>query len=94
MTVAFHANIDNAATVSLFAPGSATPIVAAPPMTTVRSDSKHSVYRIRLPQPGDWTYSVAAHNLSAEFFAVASAPLRSRTGWTEPAQQGARAATT
>ena len=82
MTVAFHANIDNAATVTLLPPGSTTPITAVPPGITVRSDPKHSVYRIRTPQPGIWTYIVRAHDLSAEFFAVASAPtsLTARVG--------------
>lgn len=82
MTVAFHANIDNAATVSLLAPGATTPVGAAPPMVTVRTDPKHSVYRIRQPQPGDWTYVVLPHISSAEFFAVASAPtsLTARVG--------------
>lgn len=74
MTVAFHANIDNAATVSLFEPGSAVPIVVSPPNVTYRSDPKHGVYRIRQPKPGLWAYVVQPHNLSAEFFAVASAP--------------------
>jgi hypothetical protein len=82
MTVAFHSNIDGAATVSLFAPGSATPIVAAPPMITVHSEAKHSVYRIRQPMPGTWTYLVEPHDLTAEFFAAASAPasLTARAG--------------
>jgi hypothetical protein len=82
MTVAFHANIDNAATVRLFAPGTTAPIVPAPPMITVRADAKHSVYRIGKPQPGVWRYLVVPHNLSAEFFAVASAPtsLSARVG--------------
>jgi hypothetical protein len=82
MTVAFHADIDNAATVRLFAPGSGVPIAAAPPMITVRTDPKHSVYRIRQPQPGLWGYLVEPHDLSAEFFAVASAPtsLTARVG--------------
>ncbi|HMB53407.1 MAG TPA: vWA domain-containing protein, partial [Thermoanaerobaculia bacterium] len=74
MTVAFHANVDNAAQVFLVEPGAATAVTAAPPAVTVRSDPKHSVYRIRTPQPGVWTYVVRAADLSAEFFAVASAP--------------------
>lgn len=74
MTVAFHANIDNAATVRLFEPGSSVPIVVAPPAVTFRSDPKHAVYRIQHPKPGLWAYVVVANNLSAEFFAVASAP--------------------
>ena len=82
MTVAFHANLDNAATVALFEPGSATPIVVAPPNVTRRDDSKHSVYRIRTPMAGVWTYVVVAHKPAAEFFAVASAPtsLTARVG--------------
>ena len=82
MTVAFDANIDHAATVHLMAPGATTPIVAAPPMVTVRTDPKHSVYRIRQPQPGDWYYVAVPRDLSAEFFAVASAPtsLTARVG--------------
>lgn len=91
MTVAFHANIDNAATVTLLAPGSTTPITATPPGITVRSDPKHSVYRIRTPQPGIWTYVVRAHDLSAEFFAVASAPtsLTARVGPNQLARRPA-----
>jgi hypothetical protein len=73
MTVAFHANVDNAATVALFTPANVQ-VTAAPPMVTVRSDPKHSVYRIRLPQAGTWSYVVQPHKTSAEFFAVASAP--------------------
>ena len=82
MTVAFHANVDNAATVELFAPGSSTPVVAAPPTVTVRADAKHSVYRIDHPAPGTWSYMVQPHGGSAEFFAVASAPtlLAARVG--------------
>jgi hypothetical protein len=91
MTVAFHANIDNAATVTLLAPGSTTPITATPPGITVRSDPKHSVYRIRTPQPGIWSYVVRAHDLSAEFFAVASAPtaLTARVGPNQLARRPA-----
>jgi hypothetical protein len=82
MTVAFHSDIDNAATVRLYAPGTTVPVAAAPPMVTVRADAKHSVYRIRQPAPGDWAYSVEPHNSAAEFFAVASAPasLSARVG--------------
>jgi hypothetical protein len=82
MTVAFHANQDNAATVTLFAPGASSPIVAAPPMITLRTDPKHSIYRIRTPMPGRWSYMVDVHDSSAEFFAVASAPtsLTARVG--------------
>ncbi|HEY2231861.1 MAG TPA: VWA domain-containing protein [Candidatus Angelobacter sp.] len=74
MTVAFHANIDNAATVKLYEPGSAVPIVVSPPGVTFRSDPKHAVYRIQHPKPGIWSYVVQPHDLSAEFFAIASAP--------------------
>jgi|GEM_PF-766690 len=82
MTVAFHANIDNAATVRLFAPGSGTPISAASPGVSVRSEPKHSVYRIEHPAAGTWNYVVEPHNMSAEFFAVASGPtlLAARVG--------------
>lgn len=73
MTVAFHANIDNGATVALFTPGNVQ-VMAAPPLVTVRSDPKHSVYRIRLPQPGTWSYIVQPNAPAVEFFAVASAP--------------------
>ncbi len=82
MTVAFHANIDHAASVTLVPPGVTTPITVSPPNVTLRSDPKHSVYRIRTPQPGVWSYIVDANNLSAEFYAVASAPtlLTARVG--------------
>lgn len=82
MTVAFHSNIDNAATVNLFEPGSTTPVAAAPPNVTLRSEAKHSVYRILHPTPGVWRYVVQPHDLSAEFFAVASGPtlLAARVG--------------
>ncbi|HJZ76993.1 MAG TPA: vWA domain-containing protein, partial [Vicinamibacterales bacterium] len=81
-TVAFHSNIDNAAMVTLFAPGGGSPIIAAPPMIAVRTEAKHSVYRIRQPQAGKWVYLVDVHDSSAEFFAVASAPtsLTARVG--------------
>jgi hypothetical protein len=90
MTVAFHANIDNSATVTLIPPGS-TPIIVAPPNVTLRTDPKHSVYRIRLPQPGVWNYVVVPHNPSAEFFAVASAPtsLTARVGPNQLARRPA-----
>ncbi|MEM1182828.1 MAG: hypothetical protein AAGM22_31070, partial [Acidobacteriota bacterium] len=73
MTVAFHANVDNAAAVLLVPPGSDEPIAASPPDVTRRADPKHSVYRIRAPAPGVWSYLVQAGDLAAEFFAVASA---------------------
>ncbi len=85
MTVAFHTDLDYAATVQLFAPGTSTPIVIAPPATTLRQDPKHSVYRIRTPIPGRWTYLVQPHKPSAEFFAVASA-LTSLTARIGPKQ--------
>ena len=74
MTVAFHANADHAASVSLIEPGSTVPITVTPPGVTYRSDPKHSVYRIRTPRPGLWSYVVQAQDPSAEFFAVASGP--------------------
>ena len=82
MTVAFHANIDNAATVNLYEPGATSPIAITPPGVTYRADEKHSVYRIRTPIPGLWIYTVEPKVLSAEFFAVASAPtsLSARVG--------------
>lgn len=86
MTVAFHANIDHAASVALVPPGATSPITVSPPGVTLRSDPKHSVYRIRSPQPGVWSYVVdpgdLAGDLSAEFYAVASAPtlLSARVG--------------
>ena len=82
MTVAFHANIDNAATVNLYEPGATSPIAITPPGVTYRADEKHSVYRIRTPMPGLWIYTVEPKVLSAEFFAVASAPtsLSARVG--------------
>ena len=91
MTVAFHANIDNAATVALFEPGSTVPIVVAPPNVTLRTDPKHSVYRIRHPKPGVWAYVVQANDLSAEFFAVASGPtsLSARMGPNQLQRSGA-----
>ena len=89
MTVAFHANIDNAATVNLYEPGATSPIAITPPGVTYRADEKHSVYRIRTPMPGLWIYTVQPKVASAEFFAVASAPtsLSARVG---PRQLAAR----
>lgn len=91
MTVAFHANIDNAANVALFEPGSTVPIVVSPPDVTLRTDAKHAVYRIRHPKPGLWAYVVQANNLSAEFFAVASGPtlLAARMGPNQLQRSGA-----
>ncbi len=82
MTVSFHANLDNSVKVQLFAPGSTTPVTAAPPGITVRSDSKHTVYRIRTPAPGIWKYFARPNKPDVEFFAVASAPtsLTARVG--------------
>lgn len=90
MTVAFHMNIDNAATVALVEPGSTLPVVPSPPNVTYRSDPKHGVYRIRHPKPGLWAYVVQAHDLSAEFFAVASGPtlLAARMGPNQLEQAG------
>ena len=42
----------------LFEPGATVPIVVAPPTVTLREDPKHSVYRIRTPAAGRWTYTV------------------------------------
>ncbi len=91
MTVAFHVNVDNAARVLLFPPGSATPITVAPPGVTLRTDPKHSVYRIRQPQPGVWSYMALPQQPSAEFFAVASAPtsLTARVGPNQMARRPA-----
>jgi hypothetical protein len=91
MTVAFHSNLDNAAAVTLFEPGSTLPLIAAPPAITLRSDPKHAVYRIRTPKPGVWSYVVQAQNPSAEFFAVASAPtlLTARLGPNQLERSGA-----
>ena len=91
MTVAFHMNIDNAATVALLEPGATTPIVISPPNVTLRTDPKHLVYRIRHPQPGKWAYVVVPKVMSAEFFAVASAPtvLKARMGPNQLARSGA-----
>jgi hypothetical protein len=85
MTVAFHANEDNAATVQLWPPGATGPITITPPTVTLRSDPKHSVYRIRTPAAGRWVYLVEVHKPSAEFFAVASA-LTSLTAKVGPRQ--------
>ena len=82
MTVAFHTNINNAATVALFQPGNTTPITVLPPSVTLRSDPKHSVYRILKPKAGVWHYTVQPKVPTAEFFAVASGPtlLAARVG--------------
>jgi hypothetical protein len=89
MTVAFHSNEDNAATVELWAPGSTTPIAITPPTVTLRQDPKHAVYRIRTPAAGRWFYLVEVHKPSAEFFAVASA-LTSLTAKVGPRQLARR----
>jgi hypothetical protein len=73
MTVAFHANLDNAYEVQLFPPGAASPIVVTPPGVTLRHDSKHDVYRVRTPAAGTWHYFVNVKRKDAEFFVVASA---------------------
>jgi hypothetical protein len=82
MTVAFHANIDNAVTVKLYEPGATSPIAISPPGVSYRADAKHSVYRVRTPMSGTWFYTVEPHFYSAEFFAIASAPtsLSARVG--------------
>jgi len=85
MTVAFHADQDNAATVELWPPGATGPITITPPTVTLRSDPKHSVYRIRTPAAGRWVYLVEVHKPSTEFFAVASA-LTSLTAKVGPRQ--------
>lgn len=85
MTVAFHANEDNAAIVQLAEPGGSAPIVITPPTVTLREDPKHSVYRIRTPKSGRWMYRVDVRKPSAEFFAVASA-LTSLTAKIGPKQ--------
>jgi hypothetical protein len=89
LTVAFHANIDNAATVNLYEPGATSPIAITPPGVTYRGDAKHSAYRIRTPMPGIWFYTVEPHDSTAEFFAVASAPtsLSARVGPRQLAQR-------
>lgn len=74
MTVAFHWNEDGAAIVQLFPPGATTPITISPPVVTLRSDSMHSVYRIRTPAAGRWSYLVSPRREEFEFFAVASGP--------------------
>jgi hypothetical protein len=85
MTVAFHADQDNAATVELWPPGATGPITITPPTVTLRSEPKHSIYRIRTPAAGRWVYLVEVHKPSAEFFAVASA-LTSLTAKVGPRQ--------
>jgi hypothetical protein len=89
MTVAFHSNLDNAATVQLWQPGATGPITITPPTVTLREDPKHSVYRIRTPAAGRWMYLVNVHNSSSEFFAVASA-LTSLTARMGPRQLARR----
>lgn len=89
MTVAFHSDLDGAYDVNLFAPGSAMPIVVAPPTVTRRQDAKHVVYRVRTPVAGRWAYRVQVHKPSAEFFAVASA-LTSLTAKVGPRQLARR----
>ncbi|HZR01600.1 MAG TPA: vWA domain-containing protein [Burkholderiales bacterium] len=85
MTVAFHANEDNAVTVELWPPGGTGPIAITPPTVTLRTEPKHSVYRIRTPAAGRWMYLITVHKPSAEFFAVASA-LTSLTAKVGPNQ--------
>jgi hypothetical protein len=85
MTVAFHANEDNAAIVRLWEPGGSAPIVITPPIVTLREDPKHSAYHIRTPKSGRWMYLVDVRKPSAEFFAVASA-LTSLTAKIGPKQ--------
>jgi len=85
MTVAFHANHNNAYRIRLFPPGASTPIPIVPPGVTLREDAKHSVYRIRTPAAGRWMYLVDVHKPNAEFFTVASA-LTSLTAKVGPRQ--------
>ena len=85
MTVAFHSNEDNAVSVELWPPGASAPIPITPPTVTLRTDPKHSVYRIRTPAAGRWLYLVTVNKPSAEFFAVASA-LTSVTAKVGPRQ--------
>ena len=85
MTVAFHSNEDNAVTVELWPPGATGPITITPPTVTLRTESKHSVYRVRTPAAGRWLYLMTVHKPSAEFFAVASA-LTSLTAKVGPNQ--------
>jgi hypothetical protein len=63
-------------------PESSSPIAISPPGVTYHTDAKHAVYRIRAPEPGLRIYTVEPKVLSAEFFAVASAPtsLTARVG--------------
>ena len=89
MTVTFHSDLDLAFEVQLLAPGATAPVVIAPPGSTLHRDRKHSVYRIRKPAPGRWTYRVRVLKPRAEFFVVASAPgsLTARMGPGQLAQQ-------
>lgn len=89
MTVTFHANLDHAFRAQLWPPGTGTPIPIAPPGVTLREDPKHTVYRIRTPADGRWTYVVEAKNPSAEFFVTASA-LTSLTAKVGPRQLARR----
>jgi hypothetical protein len=74
MTVAFHSDQKDAVSVQLLPPGASAPLVIAPPGTTLRVDSRHSVYRVRAPKAGRWQYLVSTRGRATEFFAVASAP--------------------
>ena len=91
MTVTFHANLDNAFEVQLWAPGTSTPIAITPPSTTLRQDPKHFVYRIRTPAAGRWFYVVNVKKANAEFFVAASA-LTSLTAKVGPRQLARRPA--
>jgi hypothetical protein len=85
MTVTFHANVDDAYEVELWAPGTSVPITIAPPGVTLRHDPKHDVYRIRTPAPGRWFYLIKIKKPTVEFFATASA-LTSLTAKVGPRQ--------
>jgi hypothetical protein len=89
MTVTFHDNVDNAYSVQLWPPGASAPITIAPPGVTLRQDPKHSVYRIRTPAAGRWTYLVDVKNPATEFWASASA-LTSLTAKIGPRQLARR----
>jgi len=73
ITVGFHWNQNYAVErVRLFDPSSAE-VLAAPPVDTVQTDPKHTVYRLRDPEPGWYTYIVDLGTSNPfEFYAVAS----------------------
>lgn len=72
VTVGFHWNENDAVEVVLTDPDS-VPIAPAPPVTTIHSNPKHKVYRIRNPRVGWHYYAVVVRTRNPfEFFAVAS----------------------